>query len=114
MASPLARPAKIRSSVAFSASTLISTSASFLLDRQGVIRWVHPGPEYHPGGPEEHEPWIESKRRVSKDFTTALAGGLDRIYYRGGVHLQTARTCRLSVSRVASDHLPVIADFELS
>ncbi len=28
-------------------------------------------------GPEEHEPWIESKRRVSKDFTTALAGGLD-------------------------------------
>jgi endonuclease/exonuclease/phosphatase family metal-dependent hydrolase len=41
-------------------------------------------------------------------------GGLDRIYYRGGVHLQTARSCRLSVSRVASDHLPVIADFELS
>ena len=32
-----------------------ATSASFLLDRNGVIRWVHPGPEYHPGGPEDHE-----------------------------------------------------------
>ncbi len=28
-------------------------------------------------GPEEHEPWIDSKRRVSKDFTTALSVGLD-------------------------------------
>jgi N-formylmaleamate deformylase len=28
-------------------------------------------------GADEHEPWIESKRRVSKDFTTALSGGLD-------------------------------------
>lgn len=28
-------------------------------------------------GPEEHEPWIESKRRVSKDFTRSFAGGLD-------------------------------------
>ena len=26
-------------------------------------------------GPEEHEPWIESKRRVSKDFIAALASG---------------------------------------
>lgn len=25
-----------------------ATSASFLIDRLGVIRWVHPGPEYHP------------------------------------------------------------------
>lgn len=28
-------------------------------------------------GREEHEPWIESKRRVSKDFTIALSSGLD-------------------------------------
>lgn len=26
-----------------------ATSASFLLDRQGVVRFVHPGPSYHPG-----------------------------------------------------------------
>lgn len=40
-------------------------------------------------------------------------GGLDRIYYRGPLRLLTVRRCRLRLSRVASDHLPVIADFEL-
>jgi endonuclease/exonuclease/phosphatase family metal-dependent hydrolase len=40
-------------------------------------------------------------------------GGLDRVYYRGGLDLHGARTCRLNLSRVASDHLPVICDFEL-
>ena len=32
-----------------------ATSVSFLLDRRGTIRWVHPGPEFHPGGPDDHE-----------------------------------------------------------
>lgn len=41
-------------------------------------------------------------------------GGLDRIYYRGGLHLRNSRTCRLEVSRVASDHLPLICDFDLA
>lgn len=40
-------------------------------------------------------------------------GGLDRVYYRGGLHLDNSRTCRLQLSRVASDHLPVICDFHL-
>jgi endonuclease/exonuclease/phosphatase family metal-dependent hydrolase len=40
-------------------------------------------------------------------------GGLDKIYYRGPVRLLSARRCRLGVSKVASDHLPVIIDFEL-
>jgi endonuclease/exonuclease/phosphatase family metal-dependent hydrolase len=40
-------------------------------------------------------------------------GGLDRVYYRGGLHLRAARSCRLDLSKVASDHLPVICDFEL-
>ena len=40
-------------------------------------------------------------------------GGLDRIYFRGGLRLVAARRCRLNLSRVASDHLPVLADFEL-
>lgn len=31
-----------------------ATSATVLIDARGVIRWVHPGPEYHPDGPEEH------------------------------------------------------------
>jgi endonuclease/exonuclease/phosphatase family metal-dependent hydrolase len=41
-------------------------------------------------------------------------GGLDRIYYRGPLRLVSARRCRLQVSRVASDHLPVIAEFEIA
>lgn len=40
-------------------------------------------------------------------------GGLDRIYHRGAIRLLEARTCSLNASKVASDHLPVIADFEL-
>jgi endonuclease/exonuclease/phosphatase family metal-dependent hydrolase len=40
-------------------------------------------------------------------------GALDRIYYRGPLELLAVRRCRLQVSRVASDHLPVIADFHL-
>ncbi len=41
-------------------------------------------------------------------------GGLDKIYYRGPLRLVAARACRLKLSGVASDHLPVVADFELS
>jgi endonuclease/exonuclease/phosphatase family metal-dependent hydrolase len=39
--------------------------------------------------------------------------GLDRIFYRGPLRATAARTCRLRLSRVASDHLPIVADFEL-
>ena len=31
-----------------------ATSASFLVDAEGIVRFVHPGPEFHPGGPPEH------------------------------------------------------------
>jgi peroxiredoxin len=30
------------------------TSATFLIDRQGVLRAIHPGGEFHPGGGPEH------------------------------------------------------------
>jgi endonuclease/exonuclease/phosphatase family metal-dependent hydrolase len=40
-------------------------------------------------------------------------GALDRIYYRGRLWLRSARRCRLRLSRVASDHLPVVAEFDL-
>jgi len=40
-------------------------------------------------------------------------GALDRVYYRGPLRLAAARRCRLALSRVASDHLPVIVDFDL-
>ncbi|HEX5759714.1 MAG TPA: endonuclease/exonuclease/phosphatase family protein [Thermoanaerobaculia bacterium] len=41
-------------------------------------------------------------------------GGLDRVYYRGGLRLAAAHRCRLDLSRLASDHLPVVVDFELA
>lgn len=41
------------------------------------------------------------------------AGALDRIYYRGKLELSSARRCRLKISKRASDHLPIIADFSL-
>ncbi len=41
------------------------------------------------------------------------AGSLDRIYYRGGLRSLSSRTCRLGISKIASDHLPVISKFEL-
>jgi endonuclease/exonuclease/phosphatase family metal-dependent hydrolase len=41
-------------------------------------------------------------------------GGLDRIYFRGPLRLLASRRCRLHLSKVASDHLPIIADFELT
>ena len=40
-------------------------------------------------------------------------GGLDKIFCRGGLEVVSGRRCRLRVSKVASDHLPVIADLQL-
>ncbi|HEV8580744.1 MAG TPA: endonuclease/exonuclease/phosphatase family protein [Thermoanaerobaculia bacterium] len=40
-------------------------------------------------------------------------GGLDRIYYRGPLHLLSVHSIRMQVARVASDHLPVVAEFQV-
>jgi endonuclease/exonuclease/phosphatase family metal-dependent hydrolase len=40
-------------------------------------------------------------------------GALDRIYYRGSLRLVSAWACRMQLSKVASDHSPLIADFVL-
>lgn len=39
-------------------------------------------------------------------------GGLDKIFYRGPLHLIRRRRCWMRLTRIASDHLPIIADFE--
>ena len=44
----------------------------------------------------------------------APRGGLDRIYYRGNLEVISAIPCRHQLARVASDHLPVIAEFKLT
>ncbi len=41
-------------------------------------------------------------------------GPLDQVYYRGGLELVNAYSCRHQLSKLASDHLPVITDFALS
>ena len=40
-------------------------------------------------------------------------GGLDKIFYRGPLQLQKRRRCWMKVTKMASDHLPVIAEFEI-
>ena len=52
-------------------------------------------------------------RPISTHPSFSPRGGLDRIYIRGGLRSHGARRCRMQLSRVASDHLPVIADLEL-
>lgn len=49
------------------------TSVSFVLDRRGVIRYVHPGPEYHPGGPPEHEACRRDYAELRAAIETLLA-----------------------------------------
>ena len=54
------------------------------------------------------------KRGVMRTYPSfSPRGPLDRLYFRGGLRLRAAWTCRLQVSRVASDHLPIVADFDL-
>lgn len=68
-------------------------------------------------GPLGFRSATESTRRGERAFLTFPAffprGPLDRVYYRGPLELLAARRCRLRVSRIASDHLPIIADFEI-
>ncbi len=55
----------------------------------------------------------EDKVKALKTYPSfSPKGGLDRVYYRGGLRLLSVQRCDLKLSKVASDHLPVIADFE--
>jgi len=57
---------------------------------------------------------LSSGRAMRTYPSLSPRGGLDRFYSRGGLRLISVRTCRLRVSRVASDHLPLIADYRVS
>ena len=55
-----------------------------------------------------------SRTRAMKTYPSfSPQGGLDRIYYNAGLRLISVQKCRHQLSKVASDHLPVIADFKL-
>jgi len=49
------------------------TSVSFLIDRQGVIRWVHGGGEYHPGDDPAHARCAEQFEDLEKALAKAEA-----------------------------------------
>jgi peroxiredoxin len=40
------------------------TSVSFLIDRQGIIRYIHPGGEYHKEMEEGHEPCVRAYNEI--------------------------------------------------
>jgi len=40
-------------------------------------------------------------------------GGLDRVYYRGGLKVLNAHRSKIKTAKVASDHLPIVVTFEL-
>jgi len=40
-------------------------------------------------------------------------GGLDRIYYRGNICCKQVARTKMRIAKVASDHLPVVASFEI-
>lgn len=40
-------------------------------------------------------------------------GGLDKIFCRGDITILRSRRCRLRISKVASDHIPVVADLKV-
>ncbi len=56
---------------------------------------------------------LSSGRSIKTYPSFAPRGGLDRLYSRGRIKLISARRCRLRASRVASDHRPLIADYEI-
>ena len=49
------------------------TSVSFLIDREGIIRWVHGGGEYHPTSDPRHR----SCDLEYRGLEAALAAALD-------------------------------------
>lgn len=52
--------------------------------------------------------------RRFRSFPAFLAvASLDKVFYRGNLHVQSARVVRTRLSRRASDHLPLVIDFEM-
>jgi len=49
------------------------TSVSFLIDREGIIRWVHGGGEYHPSNDPRHRSCDLEYRGLEQAIAAALA-----------------------------------------
>lgn len=80
-------------------------------DWPGILRRFH----FRPAGFEcatTHRPGSRWSIKTYPSF--APTSGLDKVFYRGSLRLLHVHRSRLDVARVASDHLPVIADFEVT
>lgn len=76
-------------------------------DWRGVLhRWRFAPAGFHNAA---YKPGAARPLRTWPSF--APTGALDRIYYRGRLQLIRCFKSRLHLARVASDHLPLIADF---
>lgn len=49
------------------------TSVTWILDRQGVVRYVHPGGEYHAGGGTDHSRCRDDERMIRRIVGRLLA-----------------------------------------
>jgi peroxiredoxin len=49
------------------------TSVSFLIDRDGIVRWAHPGGEYHPSAEPRHAACDASYKELERTIRRLLA-----------------------------------------
>jgi thiol-disulfide isomerase/thioredoxin len=48
------------------------TSVTWVLDRNGIVRWIHPGGEYHPDGGKDHDRCREDEASLRRMIETLL------------------------------------------
>lgn len=95
-----------------------------LLDSE-LLRHVHPQTAVVAGG-DMNDVWGQLGKKTLEPAGFQSATGpvntfpaflpfraLDRIYFRGRLKLHQAYASRVSIARQASDHLPLVAEFEL-
>ncbi len=78
-------------------------------DWPGVLKRNH----FKPAGFECATNHNGSRWSIKSFPSYAPASGLDKIFYRGRLKLLHCHRSRLKIAKIASDHLPVIAEFEL-
>jgi endonuclease/exonuclease/phosphatase family metal-dependent hydrolase len=79
-------------------------------DWRGVLKRRH----FTPSGFECATNRGPGSRWSIKSFPSfAPTGGLDKVFFRGGLRLMHAHRSRLKLARVASDHLPIVVEFEI-
>ena len=79
-------------------------------DWAGILKRTH----FRPAGFEIASNRPDSRWSIRTFPSYAPTAGLDKVFFRGPLKLIEAKISRLKVARVASDHLPLLVDFELS